>query len=110
MFHFARYPRLLAGSVSSFLGSVRGKRASRYSKTVGGAASNFGRYKRDGRVCIIGENGTQQHLIVSIPVQPDGRGAHGGVKKWVARLNSDEFGAKAKLKGPVTCLIKRSSE
>ena len=26
------------------------------------------------------------------------------MKKWVARLNSDEFGAKAKLKGPVTCL------
>jgi hypothetical protein len=24
--------------------------------------------------------------------------------KWVARLNSDEFGAKAKLKGPVQCL------
>jgi hypothetical protein len=28
----------------------------------------------------------------------------GLMKKWVARLNSDEFGAKAKLKGPVTCL------
>jgi len=26
------------------------------------------------------------------------------MKKWVARLNSDEFGAKAKLKGTVTCL------
>lgn len=26
------------------------------------------------------------------------------MKKWVARLNSDQFGAKAKLKGPVTCL------
>lgn len=26
------------------------------------------------------------------------------MKKWVARLNSDEFGAKAKLKGSVTCL------
>jgi hypothetical protein len=26
------------------------------------------------------------------------------MKKWVARLNSDEFGAKAKLKSPVTCL------
>jgi hypothetical protein len=26
------------------------------------------------------------------------------MKKWVARLNSDEFGAKEKLKGPVTCL------
>jgi hypothetical protein len=26
------------------------------------------------------------------------------MKKWVARLNSDEYGAKAKLKGPVTCL------
>jgi hypothetical protein len=26
------------------------------------------------------------------------------MKKWVARLNSDEFGAKAKLKGPVVCL------
>ena len=26
------------------------------------------------------------------------------MKKWVARLNSDEFGAKAKLKGEVTCL------
>jgi hypothetical protein len=26
------------------------------------------------------------------------------MKKWVGRLNSDEFGAKAKLKGPVTCL------
>jgi hypothetical protein len=26
------------------------------------------------------------------------------MKKWVARLNSDEFFAKAKLKGPVTCL------
>lgn len=26
------------------------------------------------------------------------------MKKWVMRLNSDEFGAKAKLKGPVTCL------
>lgn len=26
------------------------------------------------------------------------------MKKWVARLNSDEFGAKAKLKKPVTCL------
>jgi hypothetical protein len=26
------------------------------------------------------------------------------MKKWVARLNSDEFNAKAKLKGPVTCL------
>src|SRR5438552_478454 len=26
------------------------------------------------------------------------------MKKWVARLNSEEFGAKAKLKGPVTCL------
>ena len=25
------------------------------------------------------------------------------MKKWVARLNSDEFGAKAKLKGTVTC-------
>src|SRR5438105_2665062 len=24
------------------------------------------------------------------------------MKKWVARLNSDQFGAKAKLKGPVT--------
>jgi hypothetical protein len=28
----------------------------------------------------------------------------GLMKKWVARLNSDEFGAKAKLKSPVTCL------
>ena len=28
----------------------------------------------------------------------------GLMKKWVARLNSDEFGAKAKLKGTVTCL------
>ena len=28
----------------------------------------------------------------------------GLMKKWVARLNSDEFDAKAKLKGPVTCL------
>ena len=28
----------------------------------------------------------------------------GLMKKWVARLNSDEFGAKGKLKGPVTCL------
>jgi len=28
----------------------------------------------------------------------------GLMKKWVERLNSDEFGAKAKLKGPVTCL------
>jgi hypothetical protein len=28
----------------------------------------------------------------------------GLMKKWVARLNSDQFGAKAKLKGPVTCL------
>lgn len=26
------------------------------------------------------------------------------MKKWVARLNSGEFGAKEKLKGPVTCL------
>jgi hypothetical protein len=26
------------------------------------------------------------------------------MKKWVARLNSDEFDAKAKLKRPVTCL------
>ena len=26
------------------------------------------------------------------------------MKKWVARLNSDQFFAKAKLKGPVTCL------
>ena len=26
------------------------------------------------------------------------------MKKWVERLNSDEFGAKAKLKAPVTCL------
>ena len=26
------------------------------------------------------------------------------MKKWVQRLNSDQFGAKAKLKGPVTCL------
>jgi hypothetical protein len=26
------------------------------------------------------------------------------MKKWVGRLNSDEFKAKAKLKGPVTCL------
>jgi hypothetical protein len=26
------------------------------------------------------------------------------MKKWVARLNSDEFLAKAKLKNPVTCL------
>lgn len=26
------------------------------------------------------------------------------MKKWVTRLNSDDFGAKAKLKGPVTCL------
>lgn len=26
------------------------------------------------------------------------------MKKWVARLNSDQFKAKAKLKGPVTCL------
>ena len=26
------------------------------------------------------------------------------MKKWVERLNSDEYGAKAKLKGPVTCL------
>jgi len=26
------------------------------------------------------------------------------MKKWVARLNSDEYGAKAKLKGTVTCL------
>jgi hypothetical protein len=28
----------------------------------------------------------------------------GLMKKWVTRLNSDQFGAKAKLKGPVTCL------
>ena len=28
----------------------------------------------------------------------------GLMKKWVARLNSDEFDAKAKLKGQVTCL------
>ena len=28
----------------------------------------------------------------------------GLMKKWVARLNSDEFKAKAKLKGTVTCL------
>ncbi len=26
------------------------------------------------------------------------------MKKWVARLNSDDFGAKGKLKQPVTCL------
>jgi hypothetical protein len=26
------------------------------------------------------------------------------MKKWVARLNSDQYGAKAKLKVPVTCL------
>jgi hypothetical protein len=26
------------------------------------------------------------------------------MKKWVARLNSDQYGAKAKLKKPVTCL------
>src|SRR5436190_20998406 len=26
------------------------------------------------------------------------------MKKWVGRLNSDDFGAKAKLKGTVTCL------
>ena len=26
------------------------------------------------------------------------------MKKWVARLNSDEFGAKSKLRKPVTCL------
>ncbi len=26
------------------------------------------------------------------------------MKKWVQRLNSEQFGAKAKLKGPVTCL------
>ena len=26
------------------------------------------------------------------------------MKKWVARLNSDDFFAKAKLKAPVTCL------
>ena len=26
------------------------------------------------------------------------------MKKWVQRLNSDDFGAKAKLKGPVACL------
>ncbi len=26
------------------------------------------------------------------------------MKKWVARLNSDDYGAKAKLKGTVTCL------
>ena len=26
------------------------------------------------------------------------------MKKWVARLNSSDFGAKARLKGPVTCL------
>src|SRR5438128_7062473 len=38
--------------------SICGKRASRYSKIVGGAASNFGRYRRDGRVCIMGENST----------------------------------------------------
>ena len=31
------------------------------------------------------------------------------MKKWVARLNSDEFGAKAKLKGPVTCLTCHAS-
>jgi hypothetical protein len=28
----------------------------------------------------------------------------GLMKKWVGRLNSDEYFAKAKLKGPVTCL------
>src|SRR5437867_2132041 len=28
----------------------------------------------------------------------------GLMKKWVERLNSDEFAAKAKLKSPVTCL------
>jgi hypothetical protein len=28
----------------------------------------------------------------------------GLMKKWVQRLNADQFGAKAKLKGPVTCL------
>jgi hypothetical protein len=28
----------------------------------------------------------------------------GLMKKWVARLNSDEYDAKAKLKNPVTCL------
>src|SRR5947207_5087139 len=28
----------------------------------------------------------------------------GLMKKWVGRLNSDEFGAKAKLRGAVTCL------
>jgi hypothetical protein len=33
----------------------------------------------------------------------------GLMKKWVARLNSDEFGAKAKLKGPVTCLTCHAS-
>ena len=26
------------------------------------------------------------------------------MRKWVARLNSEEFGARAKLSGPVTCL------
>jgi hypothetical protein len=26
------------------------------------------------------------------------------MKKWVGRLNSDEYFAKAKLSGPVTCL------
>jgi hypothetical protein len=33
----------------------------------------------------------------------------GLMKKWVARLNSDEFGAKAKLKGTVTCLTCHAS-
>lgn len=28
----------------------------------------------------------------------------GLMRKWVARLNSDEYGARAKLSGPVTCL------
>src|SRR5262245_28111192 len=39
------------------LASICGKRARRYSTMVGGAGSNFGRYKRDGRGCMIGENG-----------------------------------------------------
>jgi len=33
----------------------------------------------------------------------------GLMKKWVARLNSEDYGAKAKLKGTVTCLTCHAS-
>lgn len=50
------------------------------------------------------ENIPKQRLPLTDQYESDHEFMADLMRKWVARLNSEEYGARAKLSGPVTCL------